>query len=570
MEQKRLCPYCMGELPPAADSCVHCGKVFAGRNPAGCLPVGTVLAGRYTVGEMRSLDGEGILYRGVENLGCFRVTIKEYLPVTLSAERGADCILQPKTGSEVLFKTTRMDFADLYRALERITPATGLEAVLDVVEANNTVYAVMENLGGTPLDQWLEAQGAPLRPDDACAMLQPVFEGVAAMHKIGLVHRGICPENLRVMADGRCRLAGYATVGLRTAGSGLREQLYEGYSAPEQYSTAEFEGRYTDEYSLAAVFYRMVCGLSPVPAAQRLVSDSNPKARTVTPSVPAYVSETLDMGLRLKPVERIQTVQQLFRALSEREYAEELSRSMEALDPPAPAPQEPKAPAKAELLSVRNLLAGIVILLSVLILLTLWGLLSHQSEKPPEVIAPESVSEAASEPVNENVTLTPNFVGRDYDAEVRNNHSYIDEYLFYVTLEYSDTVEKGRIIRQSPEAGEVIQKGDTVSLVVSRGPQMMEMPDIIGQTQDSAVQELATKGLNATCFTVVNDGSEAAGCVVSASEDAGSMVEVGTTIVLYIAGDVPADAPAGSEAPSDTGTPAGGDAAQGGVEYDTD
>ena len=83
MEQKRLCPYCMGELPPAADSCVHCGKVFAGRNPAGCLPVGTVLAGRYTVGEMRSLDGEGILYRGVENLGCFRVTIKEYLPAFL-------------------------------------------------------------------------------------------------------------------------------------------------------------------------------------------------------------------------------------------------------------------------------------------------------------------------------------------------------------------------------------------------------------------------------------------------------------------------------------------------------
>ena len=226
-------------------------------------------------------------------------------------------------------------------------------------------------------------------------------------------------------------------------------------------------------------------------------------------------------------------MQQLFRALSEREYAEELSRSMEALDPPAPAPQEPKAPAKTELLSVRNLLAGIVILLSVLILLILWGLLSRQSEKPPEVIAPESVSEAASEPVNENVTLTPNFVGRDYDAEVRNNHSYIDEYLFYVTLEYSDTVEKGCIIRQSPEAGEVIQKGDTVSLVVSRGPQMMEMPDVIGQTQDSAVQELATKGLNATCFTVVNDGSEAAGCVVSASEDAGSMVEVGTTIVLY-------------------------------------
>lgn len=570
MEAKRICPYCMGELENRVSVCPHCGGVLTGRNPAGSLPVGTLLAGRYTVGEMQSIDGEGILYRGVENVGRFRVTIKEYMPLTLSAERGTDALLRPKLGSEVLFKTTRMDFADLYRSIQRITPANGLEAVLDVFEENNTVYAVMENPGGIPLQQWLDERPSPVSAETARNMLQPVFDGVAAMHQVGLVHRGICPENIRVLENGRARLTGYATVGLRTAGSGLHEQLYEGYSAPEQYSTTEFEGRYTDEYSLAAVFYRMVCGLSPVPAAQRLVSDSNPKARTVTPSVPAYVSETLYLGLRLKPVERIQTVQQLFRALSEREYAEELSRSMEALDPPAPAPQESKAPAKAELLSVRNLLAGIVILLSVLILLTLWGLLSHQSEKPPEVTAPESVSEAASEPVNENVTLTPDLVGRDYDAEVRNNRSYIDEYLFYVTLEYSDTVEKGRIIRQSPEAGEVIQKGDTVSLVVSRGPQMMEMPDIIGQTQDSAVQELATKGLNATCFTVVNDGSEAAGCVVSASEDAGSMVEVGTTIVLYIAGDVPADAPAGPEAPSDTGTPAGGDAAQGGVEYDTD
>ena len=492
------------------------------------------------MGDIQSVDGEGILYRGVENNGPFRVTIKEYMPLTLAAERGRDCILRPKPGSEALFKTTRMDFADLYRFIQRITPANGLEAVLDVFEENNTVYAVMENPGGCPLQKWLEEHGT-VTPQQACAMLEPVFNGVEAMHQVGLVHRGICPANIRIMDNGRARLTGYATVGLRTAGSGLHEQLYEGYSAPEQYSTAEFEGRYTDEYSLAAVFYRMVCGLSPVPAAQRLVSDSNPKARTVTPSVPAYVSETLDLGLRLKPVERIQTVQQLFRALSEREYAEELSRSMEALDPPAPAPQEPKAPAKAELLSVRNLLAGIVILLSVLILLTLWGLLSHQGEKQPEVIAPESVSEAASEPtsepVNENITLTPDLVGRDYDAEVRNNRSYIDEYLFYVTLEYSDTVEEGRVIRQSPEAGEVLEKGGTVSLVVSKGPQMTEMPNVIGFTQEGAVSELEARGLTPSCFMVVNDGSYASGCVVSCSVEAGASVEVGSVITVYIAAD---------------------------------
>lgn len=88
MEQRRICPYCMQELEAGEEQCPHCGRELAGRNPAGSLPAGTVLAGRYTVGDIQSVDGEGILYRGVENNGPFRVTIKEYMPLTLAAERG--------------------------------------------------------------------------------------------------------------------------------------------------------------------------------------------------------------------------------------------------------------------------------------------------------------------------------------------------------------------------------------------------------------------------------------------------------------------------------------------------
>ena len=564
MEQKRLCPYCMGELPPAADSCVHCGKVFAGRNPAGCLPVGTVLAGRYTVGEMRSLDGEGILYRGVENLGGFRVTIKEYMPVTLAAERGADFVLRPKPGSEVLFKTTRMDFADLFRAVERITPSNGLEAVLDVVEANNTVYAVLENLGGTPLDQWLDARSGSMRIEDACTMLQPVFEGVAAMHKIGLVHRGICPENIRVMENGRARLAGYATVGLRTAGSGLREQLYEGYSAPEQYSTAQFEGRYTDEYGLAAVLYRMVCGQSPVPAEQRVVSDSNPRARTVNPTVPAYVSDVLQMGLRLKAMERIQTVPQLYQALTSKEYTAELTRTMKPETPMHPADGEAVQGQKNHLLSLKALLAGILILLMILILMTAWSMLSHRTPSASsETVEPEPASSEVLEPQN----LVPSFLGMDY-AQVQNNREYTGMYLFYVTEEYSDTVPAGQIMSQEPEADTVLKAGETIRLVVSKGPQKVEMPTIIGFTQDAAVAMLQSRGLIASCFMVVNDGSYASGCVVSASEEAGTQVSVGSVITVYIAADpsveitATPEEPAATEPTPDPSAPAeGGDTA---------
>ena len=557
MEATRLCPYCLQPLPGAAQSCPHCGKSFAGRNPGGTLPVGTVLAGRYTVGEMLSIDGEGILYRGAENLGRFRVTIKEYLPITLTAERTAESTLRPKTGSEVLFKTTRMDFADLYRSIQRITPANGLEAVLDVVEANNSVYAILENLGGTPLDQWLENHPGTIRPDDACTMLQPVFEGVAAMHKIGLVHRGICPENIRVMENDRCRLAGYATVGLRTAGSGLHEQLYEGYSAPEQYSTAEFEGRYTDEYSLAAVFYRMVCGQAPVPAAQRVVTDSNPQAKSVNGSLPLYVSQVLQLGLRLRPMERIQTVPQLYQALSSKEYTAELTRTMKPETPVRTAPPEPER--KEHLLSLKALLAGILILLSILILLTLWGILGRKNESASSAVEPEPASSEVMVPQN----LVPNFIGMDY-TQVQNNREYTSMYLFYVTEEYSDTAPAGQIIQQQPDADTVLKAGETIRLVVSKGPQMVEIPNIIGFTQDGAVKELEARGLVASCFMVVNDGSYASGCVVSTSEEPGTRVEVGTVITVYIAADpsvqitVTPEEPAATEPTTEPETPAAG------------
>ena len=529
-----LCPYCMAELPVGASGCSHCGRAFAGRSQAGALPVGTLLAGRYTVGEMLRIDGEGILYRGVENRGRFRVTIKEYLPITLSAERGADCQLRAKPGSEVLLKTTRMDFADLYRSIQRITPATGLEAVLDVVEANNTVYAVLENPGGVPLDQWLEKQKRPVAPEAAMAMLQPVLNGVAAMHQVGLVHRGICPENIRVLDNGRARLAGYATIGLRTAGSGLHGQLYEGYSAPEQYSAVEFEGRYTDVYSLSAVFYRMVTGQTPVPAAQRLVADANPAARRLNPGLPAYVSDALELGLQLDPARRIQTVPQLGRALSSPEAAGEEARTLQAVGRRARRGHDGR-PA----ISLTAILAGILILLAILTLLTLWGLLGRAGQPgQSETTPPAASAPADSEPEAPAVQYVPDFVGMTY-AQIQANRQYSGIYLFYVTEEYSDSAPAGTVLTQDPAAGTALPEGEntTIRLVISKGPAMVEMPNTIGFTQEGAIRELESRGLVPSCFMVVNDGSYASGCVVACSVEPGTMVESGSTIVVYIAAD---------------------------------
>lgn len=157
--------------------------------------------------------------------------------------------------------------------------------------------------------------------------------------------------------------------------------------------------------------------------------------------------------------------------------------------------------------------------------------------------------------------------------QVRNDRSYVSEYLFYVTLEYSDTVEKGKIIRQSPEAGEVLEKGGTISLVVSKGPEKVEMPNIDGFTRDGAEQQLAQLGLNASFYPIYNDGSYVSGCVAYCSEEAGTMVEIGSTIIVYLAAEVEATVPVTpEEAPAVSSSTEQGDASssQAEIEYDTD
>jgi serine/threonine protein kinase len=516
---KALCPNCLAHMEPGALECPHCRHSMKNQNPRGTLAYGSVLAGRYTVGSFLSADGEGILYQAVENTAAVRVTLKEYLPVTLSEDRDKRGAINPKPGSEVLYKTTRMDFSDLYHELMKITPATGLEAVLDVIEANNTVYSVMENPGGIPLDDYLKDHGGSISAAEARSMLQPVFEGVAAMHKSGLVHRGISPETIRVLDNGKARLAGYATLGLRTVGDALRPQLYEGYAAPEQYSSTEFEGRYTDEYALAAVFYRMITGQPPVSAAQRLVADSNPSAHSLDPAIPGWLSDVLAHGMRLKASERIQTVPVLMSSLTSPTAAQ-------AIDGQTKRDRQHKR-------SVTGMLAALLILVAILICLTLFWMLGRGGSK----VHPESTTQPASSQAVQT-EYVPDFVGMTY-AQIQASGQYSGRFRFMLEEEYSDTVERDVIIRQTPLANTAVASDDDrkITLVVSKGPESVEVPNVIGFTQESAVQEVQAAGLVASCVMVTNDGTYASGCVVKTDPVGGTSAAPDTTITLYIAAD---------------------------------
>ena len=534
---KLLCPHCLQPLEDGYHGeCPHCGRALENRNPEGALPFGTQLGDKYTVGAYLSADGDGLAYRGVLNAEKRFVLIKEYFPVTLCNGRSASGALMPKEDKEVLFKTNRMDFKDLYDDLHSLTPATGLSTILDVIEENNTVYAVEESEKGMTLSHYLHLRSRTLTPAEARTLLQPIMEGVALLHKSGLIHRGICPDNILLPIDGTARLTGYGTLALRTGGSELKSQLYPGYAAPEQYSAAEFSGRYTDVYALAAICYRMVTGQTPVAAPQRKVRDSMESAHSLEAGVPTWFSQVLACALRLDPAKRMQTVPELMSALTDPNVANAMFERGD------------------NQISTRKIMGVSLVVIFVLVVLLLWSLLGGSKSDAQPAATPQPTP---AEQSTQGETV-PNLVGLRYATDIKGNTAY-DGYRIVMTEQNSDTVEQGIVISQDPSAGsEKLMEDQILQIVVSKGPNLVAMPDIIGFTQANASKKLDALGIQYKMVMVENDGTMAAGCVAKTDYTAGTKINTeNVTVIVSIAGerDDTLVAQTGNTAPEETAEP---------------
>lgn len=518
-----LCPHCLQPLPGGyGGDCPHCGRSLQNQNPEGALPLGTQLAGRYTVGSYLSADGDGLSYRGVLNDEKKFVLIKEYFPVTLCNGRSVDGALMPKEGKEVLFKTSRMDFKDLYDDLRNLTPATGLNTILDVMEENNTVYAIEESEKGMTLTHYLSLRSRTLTPAEARTLLQPIMEGVTQLHKAGLIHRGICPDNILLPIDGTARLTGYGTLALRTGGSELKTQLYPGYAAPEQYSAAEFSGRYTDVYALAAVCYKLVTGQTPVAAPQRKVRDSMESAHSLEAGVPTWFSQVLACALRLDPARRMQTVPELMSALTDPNVANAMFERGD------------------NQISTRKIMGVSLVVIAVLAILLIWSLLEAGDGKTQGATPPPSASTSTgqSSDTKDPLETIPDLVGKRYTSEIKDNDLYAG-YRIVMTEENSSEVAAGIVISQDPVAGTLkTEEEQIIQIVVSKGPNLVEMPDIIGFTQANAIKQLDERGIQYKMQIIENDGTMAEGCVAKTDVLAGTKFDAGKTIVsVFIAGE---------------------------------
>lgn len=540
MDTKQIvCNGCLSHVPAGSPRCPYCGQSFANTNPAGTLPVNTVLMNRYTLGRVLALDGEGVTYAAADAQTSRRVVIKECVPVTMCASRTREGVVLPRREREVQFKTTRMDFVDLYRSLLSLGPSEGLVRVYDVFEANNTAYAVREPENGTTLLAYLQARRVPLTTAEALSLLRPVFAGVETLHRKGLLHRGISPETIYISADGRAKLSGYATTGLRTSDSQLKSQLFVGYAAPEQYAASEFDGQYTDVYGLGAVMYRAVTGKTPPPAERRRASDTLVAPRNIESSIAPFVSAALMRSLRMVGAERIQTVGDLLDALT--------------------TPQHHERRATLTTAQTRIIIIGVAALVVVAALI-IWAIVAAGGKKAASSSVTSSTSAPASSSAASAATVTvPSFIGQKY-TDVQTNSQYIQNFMFALEYEFSSEYGEGEIMGQTPASGTVVEPGTVVTLTVSRGAETVIMPNVVGQPRTAVKDLLNSMGIKYIILELENDGTYQEDYVAKTDTPEGTVLDPNKDqVVLYVAKAAPATttaAPAATAAPETTTAPA--------------
>lgn len=309
------CPNCFG--PPTVP-CPRCGWRAGLDNPPPALRLGTLLDGRYRLGRVLGHGGFGITYLAWDENLELRLAIKEFLPRN-SATRAADgvsiAVYAPPADEQFAYGLER--FLEEARALARFDQHPGIVNVKTFFRANGTGYCVMDYVEGLTLKQYLAKQPeGRVSFEQAFRLLLPVMEALRVVHKAGLLHRDVTPDNIYLSRSGRVKLLdfGAARFALGERSQSLSVILKPGYAPEEQYRTRGQQGPWTDIYSLAATLYRAITGQVPPDALDRLEEDSLVPPSQLGVAITPEQEAVLLKALAVRASDRFQDIESLEQA----------------------------------------------------------------------------------------------------------------------------------------------------------------------------------------------------------------------------------------------------------------
>ena len=264
---------------------------------------------QYKVVKVLGSGGFSVVYLAQDETLNKLFAIKEYFPEQFAHRRGATVRANSSEGDNFTWGKAR--FLDEAKVLARFDHPN-IVKVIQIFEANNTAYMVLEYLGGRSFKSWLsEIDGTP-NQTELDSVVEAILSALEVIHRNELLHRDIAPDNIYIKDDGTPVLLDFGSakeaVGQRT--KTISAVVKDGYSPIEQYSTqGSGQGPWSDIYALSATLYHAISGIRPEEATQRMLEDHYVPAKQAAKIEyrPAFL-DAIDGGLKTVPKDRPQSI----------------------------------------------------------------------------------------------------------------------------------------------------------------------------------------------------------------------------------------------------------------------
>lgn len=315
-----LCPGCMAVLDEPDLPCPLCGfdKTTYSSSPRSLRPF-TRLNGKYLVGKVIGEGGFGITYIGFNMETDLPVAIKEYFPAELATRdtTQGNTITIFSGEAKDLYKEGLEKYLREARNLSMFSDLPGIVTVKDFFYENETAYIIMEFINGVSLKDYLTKVGGRMRHNEVTKLMKPVLESMNKIHEVGIIHRDISPDNIMITKNKQVKLTdfGAARVFDTEDNKSITVVLKRGYAPEEQYRAKGNQGPWTDVYALCATMYRMITGVTPQEALERIIEDNVEPLSKYDASIWPETEFAIMKGLSLRAQDRYQTVDELIDAL---------------------------------------------------------------------------------------------------------------------------------------------------------------------------------------------------------------------------------------------------------------
>ena len=515
--------------------CPACGFDNAEKQQAPFLPYGTVLANRYIVGAGIDTNGESTRYLCYDKQTGDVAIAAEFLPVGLFNRSEGETELRVNYENRLVFNKLKDDFINYYRIVSDLREFSALMNVHNIIEENNTAYVIEDSKDYIPFEEYVERSGGSLDWDVARPLFMPVISALEALHKRGVGHYAISPKNMYITSSGKLKISGFATENERKRGTSLKSQLFSGAAAPEQYENSFPLDDITDIYGLCATLFYALTGHLPKAAPERVNDSRLLMSTTTVKKLPPHVVSALANGLQVERENRITDFDDLRSQLSVAHTAkaiqDEISRTASMNISHSDNGQRNRNGMSRVSIVIISAAATIVILGIAGVFWLMQNPLQGIFGGTPNATQESTQSTEWTGPT------VPNFVGMTYEEAVKaaGDNSSVTVMRAY-SDEHSDSYNEGIVMAQSPAAGsKVNQDGNIlISVTVSKGAQMRELPKIEGQSLDQVSSDIAAQGLLASAEYAYNDKYAEGRVIGYKNHQPGDTVEYGTNITIIV------------------------------------